>query len=256
MGGDGKNLDNPSVKPEKLPPYSSLKDVGYFRPTRRDLIDYRFIFGFGIQYFKPDSKVVDIGSGERQEFARDLRIHRPDVTVFSVDPSLAIQLDPAQDQQRGIVYELKNRGYYVPDRNARLERRRNAQKFTVAAIAPNLPFPDNSMDYAFDNYGALYYFPVDNDLIKSYFRELYRILKPGGEAQIYPVDSVKELPLSEDLMYKVSKERVVTILSELATELKMSFEPFDFEDTNNRTGDLYPRCGVRIKKPDLKQVST
>jgi len=56
----------------------------------------------------------------------------------------------------------------------------------VAALNYNLPFVDNSIDLLLSHYMQSYWIFNSDDLLKS-FKEIYRVLKSGGEVRMSPV---------------------------------------------------------------------
>jgi SAM-dependent methyltransferase len=117
--------------------------------------------------------VVEIGSGAKQEFARSVEGAR----VISVDPGLA--LSEAKD--------LERLGRKIPQ-EYRLEGRRNPHPLTLAAVGDRLPLPDHSVDSAYASFSLPMYSQSLND-IPAFLNEVRRVVKPGGTARIYPVES-------------------------------------------------------------------
>lgn len=140
-------------------PYT-LKDIPRFRVTPRPLEDYERIFSFTPEFFKPNARVLDIGSGTHQEFAQGLKAKRSDIEVVSVDPSLALPTKEKDLQVLGVEYQIVEReaGTIVATDRDREKRKKETFKPVVAAIAPHLPFQDRTFDYVFDNFGAWMYF--------------------------------------------------------------------------------------------------
>lgn len=97
---------------DQSPPETNygLKDIGYFRATPRSLEDYLEIFSLTSSAFAKNAKILDIGSGTNQEFARGLKQERPDVSVVSLDPSLALPADPEKLKELRINYDLQDEG--------------------------------------------------------------------------------------------------------------------------------------------------
>lgn len=221
------------------------KDVGYFRLSDRDVTDYERIFGFQAEELKRGSRVLDLGSGTNQDFARSLEQQRPDIKVTSLDPTLFLSKYDINKEGIPRATTVDERGY----------RRKNKYGEVVVAIfpeTPHLPFKNQIFDYIFDNHGPLMYFEDDFALLKSYVNEIMRVLKPQGTVYIYPLDLMADL-LSVDMLsenkdeeiYLKSENRILAIMGQLGTETA-EYQLFDF--TEGTPQHLLIRKGIKITK--------
>ncbi len=131
--------------------------------THRDIRDYRILLGILRGFFQAGQKVLDLGSSANQELARQLEPHN--IEVISIDPSIAYQNE--EDKQK--------RNYLYP----------NPHKGLVAALAKQLPFPDN----LFDRIVALNSIPFYSENLETFFLELnetIRVCKINGIIKIGP----------------------------------------------------------------------
>lgn len=98
--------------------------------------------------------IVEVGSGEFQEFAREAKKQRPDIKVVSIDPTLS--LEPKRedisinDESDSKIYFLKEKPENLKDvkRYQKIQERRRQtadKKGTVAAFAPFLPLKSESV---------------------------------------------------------------------------------------------------------------
>lgn len=120
--------------------------------TDRGIDKYEKTFGVKIAEWK-GKKVLDIGSGETEEFSRQAA--KLGVEVVSVNPELNEQ-------------ELREKLQSVPD----LQRR------SVAAKAQNLPFPSDTFDIAIASRSISIY--LHGEELITAVREAVRVLKPEG----------------------------------------------------------------------------
>jgi SAM-dependent methyltransferase len=141
--------------------------------TKRERPFYQQFLEIPDEELAPGKTVVEIGSGAKQEFARSVEGAR----VISVDPGLA--LSEAKD--------LERLGRKIPQ-EYRLEGRRNPHPLTLAAVGDRLPLPDHSVDSAYASFSLPMYSQSLND-IPAFLNEVRRVVKPGGTARIYPVET-------------------------------------------------------------------
>lgn len=222
------------------------KDVGYFRVTSRTFEDYQRIFSLDINSLHRKAKVLDIGSGQRQEFSRGLRGKRPHITVVSVDPTLAFPVKEEGLQALGITYGI----YDAQDRNIstveeRAKRIRTALPDTIAALAPYLPFVNNSFDAVFDNHSAFMYLPDEAGLHQEYISQLLRVLKPSGIAYIYPLDLYSEALLDNEAKLEKSRQRIEQIIQNLAVK---KYKLFTYDARVRPDKPPHIRLGIKITK--------
>ncbi len=214
------------------------KEAGYFRVTDRSLVDYKTIFNLRIEDFKPNSRVLDAGSGIHQTFAREIQQQRPDIRVVSLDPTLFLK-----------KYDIETKQATDAERE---KRRKEKYGEVVAAIFPKTPFKDKSFNYIFDNHGPFMYFEDQFTGLKSYISELLRLLKPDGSVFIYPLDLLADLLAGDVLsadkeqIYLKSENRILTIMGELGREVHLEYHLFDF--TEGTIENPLIRKGIKITK--------
>lgn len=235
--------------------HPKLHDIGYFRVTSRGIESYIDIIDLDLNQIPKNGKVVDIGSGVYQELAKDVKELRPDITVFSVDPSLAIPTDENEFIESGLRYELPNEeGKLIkPPESLRRQRREQADANSIAAIAPDLPFQDNSVDVVLDNHAAFMYLDEDdNNYHERYVTEILRILKPGGVGYVYPIDLYSKMFLYDDETLADSKQRanrIIEIFKNKSVKLEY-YEALDSVGRDKTTGEVkkVKRAGLKITK--------
>jgi SAM-dependent methyltransferase len=134
------------------------------------------------EVFRDSIAILDLGSGERQQFARDLYSN----TSFS-RKSLIVSLDPRMGLS--VEQDVKDRC----NEEIRREGRINPVKNTLAGVSFNLPFKNESFDYIYALWSIPRYFdPLDEEYAAS-FREVYRVLKPGGEFRAFPFSNFVDM---------------------------------------------------------------
>jgi len=162
-----------------------------------------------ITHLPKNATILEIGSGVFQNFARQMSEIRPDVQVVSIDPSLAIgihgknnfELKTVRDEERNVETAIyQNKGIlssFIPPKKSKVEELQSLQELRIkealktgnvlAALAPDLPIKDSSLDLIIDVYGPGFYIQVNQESeIERYFREIHRVLKPAGEIRIFP----------------------------------------------------------------------
>lgn len=108
--------------------------------------------------------VLDLGTGQTDRLARELKEADIKATVISVSP----------DFKRKVNREILS--YYHPDWKRR----------GVAAIAQQLPFKDDSFDVILGLYGVINYASIHPWDVRVWVPEVARVLKLGGEARFGP----------------------------------------------------------------------
>lgn len=108
--------------------------------------------------------VLDLGSGVSELFAR--KAQKRGIGVVTVNPKLS------KEQARTTSSEAMKE-------DASYERK------AVAALAQALPFKDNCFDSVVSVYAVPYYLAPSD--LSTVFKEIVRVLKPGGKAFLSPV---------------------------------------------------------------------
>ena len=186
-----------------------------------------------IRNLPENAVIVEIGSGEFQEFAHGVKSRRTDVKTISIDPTLS--LDPKREDI-SVLESGDRKTYYVGNplgRKSRADilhykgiqekRRREADEGALAAVAPFIPLLTESVDLWLDSYGPVLY--LKKEQFAAYIKEIVRVLKPSGRAQLFPIGWTTS-PVS--FADKKEFERVATSeLSEILQKVEgAEVEPF------------------------------
>ncbi|HBD02403.1 MAG: hypothetical protein UX38_C0005G0039 [Microgenomates group bacterium GW2011_GWC1_46_16] len=133
-------------------------------PTDRGIEMYADMLGFPnidslISEFPKGCRVLDIGAG-KETLKKELAVKRPDLTVFSINPSLAHESF----------------------------REANKTANAIIAINPELPVESGSFDVVIDSMGSVYYSQQEKEYTttQAHLFEITRVLKNGGKAYIGP----------------------------------------------------------------------
>lgn len=222
------------------------KTRGYFRVTARPAESYEKTFSVDFKNFSKGSYILDIGSGFNQELAKWFSSNRPDITVFSIDPSLYLR-NPYEYRKVGIAYSIPDPTSKKEMKTATQEdieeRIRNVSPNTIVAVAPEFPFKNESFDCILDNHSAYMY--LDKSERLRYLEEIIRILKSGGNAFIYPLDNYEDA-LNPNRVIQ-SKEEFETLMQNLSrNNPDVKFEIFEFDEGDESKPNK--RYGVKIIK--------
>lgn len=165
--------------------------------TDRSLHEYEQEFGFKVAEL--GKKVLDLGSGTSERFAREARQYG--VNVTSVNPQL---IDPDVRRQRKIL------GGETTHVNS------------VAALAQNLPFPNETFD------SVVSFYAVPMHLREAEYTpailEIHRVLKTHGNAYIGPVikpelDILKQIFIHNNIVFGFKEAPTNKQLKTLADQL-------------------------------------
>jgi len=118
-------------------------------------VSYDTLLGFNFETMR-GKKVLDIGSSLGSNFSEEAKKYNADVVSISPD--------------------FKDK---TPD---------NKNK-NVAARVQQLPFKDNTFDYIVASYSIPYYLPYDFAEYNRSISEILAVLKPGGKAYFYPINT-------------------------------------------------------------------
>lgn len=148
--------------------------------TERGMETYVEMLNITPSDFASWQRIVDLGSGTQQEFARAMKERYPEKNVFSVDARLLLS---EEEDLAGMLPE---------EATARRVGRDLRMENTIAAYAHDLPLPDNSIDCVLASFSIPMYAETQEDLYSA-LDEIYRILRMNGEARLFPVQSCKNL---------------------------------------------------------------
>ena len=214
-----------------------LREIGYFRVTHRGLDDYEKFCHIDRNSIGNGATVVDVGSGWNQELSRDLEEMGKGIKTVSLDASLAIPPEGLD----GVKYQTNISGEVgdVTEEMAR-ERLLAKQDGSVAAIMPDIPLKSDSADLVVDCFGPGTY--LDDEGVVKYVGEVVRVLKDGGSARVYPIDSYDDFCEGESSERAIiSGQRRLALLN--SDEGGAKFEYFLQEDS-----DGVQRVGLVVEK--------
>ena len=256
---------------------TKLEDLGWMRVTDREVgeaLNYLDLSDDEVRALPTKSVVLELGSGLNLKLAAHFKEVRPDVTFVALDPTLGFkvasetELSLGDDPRSGHINstfiatpfyydgqaELSHLSYApswmdkaassnLLEEGVKLHRDRMEnlpEVGALSAIVPNLPVADGSVDLILDSFGPGTWFCNHADGSAKYFAELERVLRAGGTAIVYPVDSRDEFfefpPITERIEHV--RER---INRDLPGSLRAEF--YERED-----GSGVPRPGVHITK--------
>ncbi len=223
-------------KAEKV---EGFNDATEFRVSKRPLEDYMRFFSLTPESLKPNSRILDMGSGENQELAVGLAKIRPDIQVVSVDPSLILSAEQHLLTRKNARVVLHDDKEASPEKLKR--RLEQSSGNIVIALAPDLPFIDGTFDYLLDLFGAFRY--LDEKFLKNYVERIHRILKTGGEAYIFPIDLYKET--ADDWLDR--KIRNQPRIEKIIKDLNIHPENYNFFSHNLNPPSRDPDINIGIK---------
>ncbi len=121
----------------------------------------------------PDSLILDLGAGTKQDFAREIRELGLRSKVISIDPRLGLA-------------EKEDLALPTSDKSERLKGRRSPEPLTLAALSEFLPLKDESVNHIYASYSVPYYLRNPGEITRT-IKEMVRVLKPGGAIKIFPL---------------------------------------------------------------------
>lgn len=175
--------------------------------TDRSLESYLEDLGLDLSDLK--GKVLDLGSGRGENFSRQASIKG--IEVISVNPMLVTtrerntrkDLIENYDVPNNIVFPFEN-FKRIPD-----------QKRSIAALAQDLPFQNESFNTIVSLYAVPLWLSQNSKSLMIVFKEIYRVLKPGGKAFLGPVGSpflkrsvLNNLDISYQIKHAPKNERL------------------------------------------------
>jgi len=193
----------------------TTKEIGYFRVTNRSFeeVDKALSITETVKKLKPNSKVLDVGSGIFQQTAAGIGELRPDITVISSDATLGLEPNDFRifDTSEGEGWkettyiskdtELVDEPEVLPD--SYQEDRRKKAVNSVASLQPSLPFANESFDLIIDSWGPGMYLDrkseqSDKSQMSVYLDNICRTLKHEGEFRMYPIDNYDDLFMTDE----------------------------------------------------------
>lgn len=158
-----------------------------------------------------NANLLTVGSGVSRLFEKQIKDERSDIQTVSIDPTLGLRFQENENGSPGwyieeyddgdyLIYKTsdqlasKEGGYTIPDDPKVYQRERVASVTkipgAVVALAPELPFRDNSIDIFFDTFGPSRYIQ-DPEKSMQYLTRLHDVLKVGGFGYINFVNQTK-----------------------------------------------------------------
>lgn len=165
------------------------------RPTGRSAEEYFKDLKISPAFLE-GKKILDIGSGLNR-FARDVSEHHLD--LVSIDAFYA--LTPEQREQ--VFNELTPENFKLLKKD--LDRITQPKKDSqlVGGMAESLPFISEAFDIVLAEY-SLPNHAENFTQIRDFIFEVARVLKPRGEARIYPMHFRKKYELGSDIQQKTA----------------------------------------------------
>ena len=162
-----------------------------------------------------NKRVLDLGSGPRARFAKEVEEKYPGTKVVSLDYSFE---EPPPEDPR---YLLKGDENFSD---------RNVDK--VVGFATTLPFADSSFDTIVSS-GAIPFYLLQPEQIEKVFKEIIRVLKVGGKGYFHPVKYTKHIEESrpgefvrrEQYGYEETKKMLENIFKKFKKGIKFEFSP-------------------------------
>ena len=200
-----------------------LSNIPEFYVTNRDFEEILWMSGLeknDILNLPEKANVLEVGGGVDQNFAAGIKSLRPDIQAITIDPTLIIgsNNNNEYDIYFGINNGNRNKISYVqylrkikwyeikklkPDKNS--QKVEDTKKFSeqriqksheagesIVSLAPEIPLKENSLNLLIDVYGpGIYLQTGNNSKLFTYLEEIYRVLKPGAEARIFPAVDIR-----------------------------------------------------------------
>lgn len=172
----------------RVPPNQDRPLLEKLTVSDRGLKDYLRLLEVSPEYLR-GKKILDVGSGKTERFSKEAKEWGAD--VYSVNP-----------EHRGRSQREKVKKRFLFFRDPRW------QKKSVAAVAQELPFKDNSFDMV-TSLSSVPFYIISEEGKRAAIREMTRVVKQGGEIFIAPVPlgvlrEVRNLTQSEqkEILYK------------------------------------------------------
>ncbi|MDD5710796.1 MAG: class I SAM-dependent methyltransferase [Candidatus Colwellbacteria bacterium] len=151
---------------------------GEIRPTGRSAEECFEDLGISLEFLK-GKKILDIGSGLNQ-FAQDLKQEHLDLT--SIDMFYAL----TPEERKKVFSELSPENFETVKTSLDRMAIKDKDSHLVGGRAESLPFLDETFDVVLAEYSMPHY-AENRESMRDFFFEVARVLKPGGEAHIYPM---------------------------------------------------------------------
>lgn len=185
----GDNLEKPHIE---------IEDVGAYYVTRRsfELMCERMSgLRERILELPPNSIALEVGSDHYQSFSVGVKKIRPDIRTLSIDPTIGFgrnRTDIKTERKSSDNVEFDDSIAYMfygsslskeeiqTYKEIQDQRIETKEEGTVAALAPDLPIAEKSIDLLVDHMGPIVH--IATDYLLDYVKSIVKVLKPGGEA--------------------------------------------------------------------------
>lgn len=204
--------------------------------TDRSLAEYEEFTGIDFSQKKGDL-VLDLGSGEKQSFAKEAAKKGVDVVSLS--------LDLAEEKYRSLL--KKGLAEKIKDTLSL----KKSKEMAAASKIQEMPFADNAFEaevgiYSFTNY---YHLPENRDDYTQTIGEVIRTLKPGGKAVFYPVHSEDyNNPMLEEIFSQFKGQADIYIEPLPNEQEEMELGKKEFEDRYTKLSPTSPEYAERLEK--------
>lgn len=198
---------------------------------------------------KKGMTIVDIGAGASEATAT---LASQGATAIAIDPIYRLPLREIIEKSEEFIKDLlegpigKDKWYIgllksAQERFARdFKSRRIRRGIYIPALAGNLPFRDESVDFIFSTSCIVFFLDRKWDLLWRSVQESYRVLKPGGEIQISPLGAeilIKTGDPEIDQENRVRRENQDRLIEELKRHgLKSEARLFKFAPSRGLAG--------------------
>lgn len=146
----------------------------------------------GINPDKLHGRVLELGSGKSEKLKETSGLP-DDCEIISLSKNILEGIDP-----------------YINT----LREKPTWDKKTIQGDVLSLPFTGETFNYVL-SVDAIPLFLTSDEAIKIGFREIWRVLKPGGEARLFPVDE-RDLKRAQDLFSRLGGNINLQLVNEYA----------------------------------------
>lgn len=189
-------MSSDNSTPEETPHFYIYEDSITESASDGGLDSYERELGFNRNNLE-GKRVLDLGAGQTDRLARDLKEAGINAEVVSVSP----------DFRRGVNRDILTRRYPEWKRKG------------VAAIAQQLPFKDDSFDVILAAYSVINFASNDSDSVQTWISEIARVLKLGGEARLGPTYGLRNFAFGKN------NEVLIESAKKSGLELTINDEP-------------------------------
>jgi len=149
--------------------------------SERGIEDYKDLLQIPITREFLGDKVLDLGSGVTGRFAKEAA--EQGIEIYSLTPAF---------NKPGIRKFLKS-----------------AECLPTAGLVQDLPYKSNVFDSVLSVWAVPTHIPEDKKNYIESFKEIVRVLKPGGRAFLAPILSTYDFDLVEQAINKIKKEQPI-----------------------------------------------